>query len=149
LKGENIMPDLADVAVKVAERAFSSAVGTVGGIATKIKFVLKIVDSQVEKVIRDKAREILGCQHIIVCPNGTFNTRQTDMIDYVQETGGMAFVYEGVALGHSQRSFDVKRISTQVFRATYDYDKVNKKYGYTDDPRANTSTLCDQCLWEK
>lgn len=138
------MPDLAEVAVKAAEKIISGAVGAVGSVAGKINSVLKIVDSQVEKAIRNEAREILGCEHIVVCPKGTFNSRMTDMIDYVKQTSGMAFVYGGVALGHRQRDFDVKRVSTQVVRATT-YDKTKKEYGFTDEPLHEVS-MCWECF---
>ncbi len=139
------MPDTADIVEKLAEKAAASAAGPVGGIAQKIMTVLKFADGVYERSVRDRAREQLNCKHIVVCPHGTFNTRQTDMIDYVKQTMGMAFVYDAVALGHRSSDFSVKPISTQTIRYCRGEDG---KPSWTDSP-AKLVMSCGQCLLDR
>lgn len=133
-----------DVIQTIIENAAAIPAGPAGTAAKWAMKVLKFADSQHEKSVRDKAREILGCKHIVVCPHNTFNTRQTDMIDFVLQTCGMAFVYESVALGHISSDMDVKRLSTQVIR----HEFVNGKSSYTDYPKKNTMS-CGHCMRER
>lgn len=135
------MPDIIQTIIENTATIPAGPAGTVAKWAMK---ALKFADSQYEKAIRDKAREALGCKHIVVCPHGTFNTRQTDMIDYVLQSCGMAFVYEGIALGHPSSDMDVKKLSTQVIRHVF----VDGKSSYTDYPKQNVM-CCGRCLREK
>jgi hypothetical protein len=136
------MPD--GIIEKAAQSAIVSATGPAGTVAKYAMKVLQFADSQNEKRIRDKAREILGCKHIVVCPHGTFNSRQSDMIDYVKHSRGMAFVYESIALGHPCDDMDVKRLSTQVFRHQF----VDGKDSFTDSPKHNAMS-CSRCMTER
>ena len=139
------MPSAADIAEKAAEYAASTAAGAVGAPARIITTILKLADGSHERSVRDKARELLNCKHIVVCPHGTFNTRQTDMIDYVKEKMGMAFVYESVALGHHQSDLSVKALSTQTIRYARGEDG---KPSWTDSPRKITMS-CGFCMRDR
>jgi hypothetical protein len=140
------MPEPADIPQKIAETVVTGAVGgPVGTVAKAVTFVLKLVDGAHERSIRDKAREKLNCPHIVVCPHETFNTRQTDMIDYVKASMGMAFVYESVALGHHSSDFNVKPISTQTIRYCKGEDG---KASWTDSPAKNVMS-CGRCMLDR
>jgi hypothetical protein len=127
------------VVEKVLEKAVDEAVdagatfvagGGVAYAAKKAMDVLKFADGQIEKAICREAQEKLRCTHIVVCPHGTFNTRKTDMIDYVKKTGGMAFVYKSIALGHFQADFKCAQLSSNPIRCVV----VDGKRTYTDSP---------------
>lgn len=150
------MPDTAAgwAAGKVVEKAVGKAVeagvefvagGPVGTVVGKTMDVLKFADGQIEKAICKEAQERLNCKHIVVCPHGTFNTRKTDMIDYIKKTGGMAFVYKGVALGHHQANFRCAALSSNPLRCVV----VDGKNTYTDSPNAMMTDSCSRCLHEK
>ena len=134
---------------KVIDKAVEAGVefaagGPVGTVVNKAMSVLKFADGQVEKAICKEAQEKLNCKHIVVCPHGTFNTRKTDMIDYVKAIGGMAFVYKSVALGHHQADFKCAILSSSPLRGVV----VDGKRTYTDSPIERTLS-CNRCLHER
>lgn len=74
-----------------------------------------MVDKKAEEV-RDAARKKLGCVHIERCPQKIGSGQTTSMVEYATEEHGMAFVFDGIALCHAQADFDVKKLSTWVWR---------------------------------
>ena len=137
-----VVEKVVDKAIDEAVEAGSSFVagGAVGYVANKAMDVLKFADGQIEKAVCREAQEKLQCKHIVVCPHGTFNTRKVDMIDYVKKTGGMAFVYKSIALGHSQANFRCAQLSSNPIRCVV----VDGKRTYTDSPieMAMSCTIC-------
>ena len=97
--GDVVLKALGDVAGNVD--IAGSAIGT-------------MLDANAEQM-RDKARGLLSCSCIQVCPNGLGGT-QSDAIDFVTKHQGMAFIFGGVALCHTQNDFDVKPVSSDVYR---------------------------------
>lgn len=141
------------VAEKVVEKVVTEAVeagatfvagGPVGYAVGKVKDVLKFADGQIEKAICREAQKRLNCKHIVVCPHGTFNTRKTDMIDYVKKSGGMAFVYKSIALGHHQADFKCAILSSSPLRCVV----VDGKRTYTDSP-LERAWDCNRCMSER
>lgn len=118
--------------------------GVVGYAANKAMDVLKYADGKVEKMRCKEAQERLGCRHIVVCPHGTFNSRQRDMIDYIKKTGGMAFVYKSIALGHPSPDFKCAILSSSPFRCIL----VDGVRTYTDSPVEKTMD-CATCMHER
>jgi hypothetical protein len=65
---------------------------------------------------RNKAREVLKCQCIQVCPKGYFEQQTEAMRRYADQERGMSFLFDGVGLCHPENDFDVKQLSTFVIR---------------------------------
>lgn len=65
---------------------------------------------------RDRARAILGCNHIEVCPLPVGATATTAMVVYATRKRGMGFLHDGFPLCHHQADLDVKPLSTRVYR---------------------------------
>jgi hypothetical protein len=108
------------LAKEVAQKLGGKAVGALGipflgeGIAAIM--LLKKTTDKMEEEVRDKARTILRCKHIEVCPTGTGATQITNMVNFVAGDKAMAFRFDSVALCHQQPNFDVKVLSTEVYR---------------------------------
>jgi hypothetical protein len=139
---EKVVDKVIDEAVEAGSTFVAG--GAVTYAAKKAMDVLKFADGQIEKAICREAQEKLRCKHIVVCPHGTFNTRKTDMIDYVKKTGGMAFVYKSIALGHHQKDFKCASLSSSSIRCVV----VDGKRTYTDSPIA-MAWDCNICLSER
>lgn len=123
--------------IKKAVGHVSKAIPLFGQAVTITQGLKQIADKHDESV-RDRARELLKCNHIELCPKG-WGTQVSDIIEWVKSKKGCAFVYDGAALCHFQASLQAGSLSANVYR----WDA--KESYVTSRPLSEPLTPCQVC----
>src|SRR5262249_34884689 len=97
--------------------AAAMGIPVVGWAMAATEAIKTFVYEPVLEVTRDKARQLLGCTCIRLV-EGLVDARGPDELCrvWVSKFYGTAFIFERVALCHPEDDFDVKQLTTWVYR---------------------------------
>jgi hypothetical protein len=115
--GKHAAKHVAKRSLGTGAKMVARGIPIVGEVLLAVEGVELVVDIRLI-LARDKAREVLKCNciQLLESKGAGSETPVWQMKRWVDEQLGTAFVFDGVAMGHPENDFDVKQLSTFVFR---------------------------------